>query len=288
MGAQVYLCARELSYQLSRDSPRRADVPRYRGGVLRLSTLATVIAVAAAAAVPGSGAAPRSDGPTRLQKLIWRGLPVYCGGTARPWVALTFDDGPGPYTERLATALRRVHAPATFFLVGARVAVWPAGARADARAGVLGNHTWSHAHLRRLRPAAVRRELTWTQAEVVRVTREVPALFRPPYEQATVRVDGVVRRLNLLDVRWDVDTRDAFAGASAESTVATALAGARAGSIVLMHDAHPWTAAAAVAVVRGLRARHLRPVTVPALLDRDPPRAGSRCLARPRRQLGHE
>jgi peptidoglycan-N-acetylglucosamine deacetylase len=251
---------------------------------LRLALVAAAAAIAAAS----SGAAPAADGPTRLQQLIWRGLPVYCGGAARPWVALTFDDGPGPYTERLAAALRHARAPATFFLVGERVAVWPAGARADAAAGALGNHTWSHAHLRLLRTAAVRRQLLWTQVEVTHATRKVPALFRPPYEQANVRIDGVVRQLNLLDVRWDVDTRDAFAGATSASTVTTALTTVRAGSIVLLHDSHPWTAAAAVAIVRGLRTRHLRPVTVTALLERDPPSAGSRCLARPRRQLGHE
>lgn len=238
-----------------------------RGLRLVLAAVAT-----AALALPAAAAPPAGDGPSRLLQLIWRGTPVYCGGGTRPWVALTFDDGPGPWTTELAASLRRVHARATFFLVGSRVATWPDGARADADAGVLGNHTWTHAHLPRLSTAAVRRQLWWTQLEVLRTTGTLPALFRPPYEQANVRVDGVARKLNLLDLRWDVDAGDAFRGATLASTVRRVLSAVRPGSIVLLHDAHPWTAAAAAAIVRGLRARRLRPVSVTALLEADPPR----------------
>lgn len=251
-----------------------------RGSFLAVAAIVALL-VHSAAAPAGRG--PAQDGPSELQKLVWRGQPVYCAGGRRQWVALTFDDGPGPYTLRLTAALRRVHAPATFFLVGNRIATWPQGARADAAAGELGNHTWSHPHLPRLSHAAVLRQLRWAQVAIVRATGRVPALFRPPYEQANTSIDGVARQLNMVDVRWDVDSQDAFVGASETSTVHNVLADVHAGSIVLMHDAHPWTADAAVAIVRALRARHLEPVTVPTLLERDPPRVGGPCLARSRR-----
>jgi peptidoglycan/xylan/chitin deacetylase (PgdA/CDA1 family) len=246
-----------------------------------------VLALAVVALGAASAQAPARDGPSELLKLVWRGQPVYCGGSVRPWVALTFDDGPGPYTLQLVAALRRVHAHATFFLVGSRVATWPEGARADAAIGALGNHTWSHPHLPRLTRAGVVRQLQWTQLEVVRTTQQVPALFRPPYEQANVKIDGVARQLNMVDVRWDVDARDSFPGATESSTVQNVLATVRAGSIVLMHDLHPWTGDAAATIVRALRARHLEPVSATTLLERDPPRVGSACLARPHR-VQHE
>ena len=255
---------------------------RYLPHVRRSSCFALALVVSALAA--GAVRAPAQDGPSELQKLVWRGQPVYCGDGSRRWVALTFDDGPGPYTLRLTNALRRAHARATFFLVGNRIGTWPAGARADATAGALGNHTWSHPHLPRLAHGRVFEQLQWTQLAIVRTTQKVPALFRPPYEQANVKIDGVARQLNMVDVRWDVDAQDAFAGATESSTVRNVLTAVRPGSIVLMHDAHPWTADAATAIVRGLRARRLKPVTVTTLLERDAPKVGSACLARPHRR----
>ena len=51
-------------------------------------------------------------------------------------VALTFDDGPGPFDERLLQILKDNDAKATFFLIGNKVAANPAGAKriADAPA----------------------------------------------------------------------------------------------------------------------------------------------------------
>jgi len=240
--------------------------------VLLLAVCAMCTSAQASSARPPSG-----DGPSAVQRLIWRGAPVYCGGGTHPLVALTFDDGPGPWTLPLVRALRRARVPATFFLVGSRIVFWPQGARAAALAGALGNHTWTHPHLRRLRPALVARQLRWTQTEVLETTRKLPAVFRPPYEEADMTIDRIARTLGLLDVRWSIDSGDASAGATPSSVARTVLAGVRPGSIVLLHDAHAWTPAAVRAIVRGLRVRHLRPVTVPTLLELDPPTGRAAC-----------
>ena len=44
-------------------------------------------------------------------------------------VSLTFDDGPATPTGRLVRILREAHVPATFFMVGQRVAAMPSVAR---------------------------------------------------------------------------------------------------------------------------------------------------------------
>ena len=43
---------------------------------------------------------------------------VRVAGTQHKEIALTFDDGPGPYTPQVLSVLERLHAPATFFEVG--------------------------------------------------------------------------------------------------------------------------------------------------------------------------
>ena len=40
-------------------------------------------------------------------------------------VALTFDDGPGPFTPQVLSVLERYQVPATFFEVGSEVARYP-------------------------------------------------------------------------------------------------------------------------------------------------------------------
>ena len=64
-------------------------------------------------------------------------------------VALTFDDGPDPkWTPRIAAELRRLHAPATFFVVGSHVVSHPGIVRDLWRQGFeLGNHTFTHGDL---------------------------------------------------------------------------------------------------------------------------------------------
>ena len=44
-------------------------------------------------------------------------------------VALTFDDGPGPFTPQVLSVLERYQVPATFFEIGEEVARYPQYAR---------------------------------------------------------------------------------------------------------------------------------------------------------------
>ncbi|MDT5217932.1 MAG: hypothetical protein QOF15_37, partial [Mycobacterium sp.] len=68
-------------------------------------------------------------------------------------VALTFDDGPGPYTDRLLQILKSNDAKATFFLIGNKVAANPAGAKRIADAGMeIGSHTWEHPNMTTIPP----------------------------------------------------------------------------------------------------------------------------------------
>src|SRR5919199_5000085 len=214
---------------------------------------------------------PQQVTATPFGRLVQRADPVYCASPHGRNFALTFDDGPSPYTVSLTRVLRRGHARATFFVIGSRVDLFPAGARAAARVGVLGNHTWSHAHLRALSVTDARRELVETQRAVGQVTGSAPRLFRPPYDEADPPHDLLARSLGLLDVRWSVDGADATAGATPAAVMRTVRAGLHAGAIVLLHDFHPWTPALVRRILRAAHRRGLRAVTVPELLKRQPP-----------------
>jgi len=103
--------------------------------------------------------------------------PVYCGAGAKPLVALTFDDGPGPYSAQLVDVLRRHGARATFFEIGRKAASHPGLVRAELSAGAVGNHSWSHPDLTQLETAAVTRAGT---LHVVHNWSWDPSEFSPP------------------------------------------------------------------------------------------------------------
>jgi peptidoglycan-N-acetylglucosamine deacetylase len=235
-------------------------------------TLASVLALAVPSAARTN--VPGEDGSSRntLQALARSARPLYCGGRHGRYVALTFDDGPGPYTARVLRLLARAGARATFFVVGSRVVAWPGIVRAEERQGAVGNHTWTHPRLASLTRRDVVRELLRTQAAVVRATEGVrPLLVRPPYGVGTPAEAAAARALGLVDVRWSVDSLDARPGATAASVARTVSAGLRPGAIVLLHDIHPWTVTALPRILRAVRRRGLTPVAIPELVALDPP-----------------
>ncbi len=51
-------------------------------------------------------------------------------------IALTFDDGPSPYTPSVLSVLEQYHVPASFFDIGDEVARYPQYAQMVAAAGI--------------------------------------------------------------------------------------------------------------------------------------------------------
>jgi peptidoglycan-N-acetylglucosamine deacetylase len=201
-----------------------------------------------------------------------RGQPLYCGGSAGRYVALTFDDGPGRYTDLVLRILEQAHVKATFFLVGRRVRPWAARVRTEIQSSAaLGIHTWSHPSLVQLAEPQVVSQIVRTRSAIVAVTGKRPALFRPPYGNRNSLVDGVARRLGLVEVLWSIDSGDSqgknWAGIGRE-----VLKNAQPGSIILMHDNRGQTVRALkYLILPGLKKRGFIPVTVPELLVLDPP-----------------
>ena len=206
-----------------------------------------------------------------IRRLLRLGLPLYCGGDRRRYVALTFDDGPGPYTPLALRILRRDHARATFFLVGRNLSFAGRLPRTERALGAIGDHTWTHAFLPGLSLTAMDAQLAETQSALARSSGAPVQLFRPPYGAHTAAIDAEARRLGMLEVLWSVDSRD-WAGAPWDRIANTVERDARPGSIVLMHENHGQTIRALkFAILPTLRRRGFIPVSVTQLLALDPP-----------------
>ena len=71
----------------------------------------------------------------------------------KKYVALTFDDGPSSFTDRLLDCLEKNKAKATFFMVGKEIEYFSDEVKRMKELGCeLGNHSYSHADLTNLSP----------------------------------------------------------------------------------------------------------------------------------------
>jgi peptidoglycan/xylan/chitin deacetylase (PgdA/CDA1 family) len=202
---------------------------------------------------------------------------ISVGGGRRREIALTFDDGPGPYTPQILDILRRMHAPATFFWIGRWVPRDRDVAAAEVRGGYpIGNHTQEHPPLGRLALDGQRREIAQGSGAVESLGLPRPRLFRPPYGSFDATTLNLLAQQRMLMVLWTVDTRD-VSSPGADRIIYLAVSGARPGAIILMHDGggnRRQTVTALPKIIRLLRKRRYRLVTIPQMLRDDPPRAG--------------
>lgn len=238
-----------------------ADVGIRRRLAIGLALLCLTAAIAAATARTRAASPPPR--PTGCQAA---GPSFRLAGPPAPRVvALTFDDGPGPLTASVLDVLERERVPATFFPVGRLIA----GnehvlRRVLATGGSLGNHSYTHAHL----SGGGLEELRSAQAAIHAATGYTPCVFRAPANKHSPLLVSQARSLGLLTVQWSADSRD-WSGATASAIHANVLARIRPGGVVLMHDEGPnrvQTLRALPSVIRSLRRRGYRFVTVPRLL----------------------
>ena len=223
---------------------------------------------ASAAVTPPPVAARTADAAVR--RLLKQGKPVYCGGRNKPYVALTFDDGPGPSTAQAVRTLAGLQVPATFFLIGKQVAPFRETVALEARDNAVGNHTFHHAQLTALSLVDAGHEIADTSKAITAITHQPVRLLRPPLGSRNPGVDAVARAEGVLEVLWDIDVHD-IEGADAQKVLAAINHHAKPGSIILMHENAPQTLSSLGAIVAAVRAKHLRPVTVPQLMALDPP-----------------
>lgn len=211
-----------------------------------------------------------ADQQAALARLAAIGLPVYCGSPAKPLVALTFDDGPGPYTKLAIKKLRARHIKATFFLVGKSINSYPSLAPLERQVGAVGDHTMTHPFLPGLGRSAIDQEMADARTLIERNSGQRVAVFRPPYGARTSAIDAEAKALGLVDVIWTVDSADSL-GADYAGIARNAIAGLRPGSIILMHENRGQTIRALATILPALARSHLHAVTLPELLSTDPP-----------------
>ena len=207
---------------------------------------------------------------------------VRIAGARHREIALTFDDGPGPYTPQVVAALRRAHVPGTFFEVGVEEGYFHAGTSAIVASGFpIGDHTETHAPMSQLSRKQQQAQLLEETSRIGDYGAPFPRLFRPPYGLWNSTTLKLLKKYRMLMVLWTVDTSD-YLAPGVDAIVSRAVSGARPGAIILMHDAggnRSETVAALPKIISQLQARGYRLVTVPRLLLDNPAPANQNIAA---------
>ncbi len=187
-------------------------------------------------------------------------------------VALTFDDGPTPFTDRLLQVLTSDDAKATFFLVGNKVAADPASAQRIADAGMeIGNHTWEHANMSTVPTEDIPAQLSKGTNAIAAATGKAPVLLRTAGGLIDDAVLAEAKRQGLADINWDVIPFDWINDANTGATRYMLMTQITPGSVVLLHDTYSSTVDLVEQFIPVLKANGYHLVTVSHLLGpRDP------------------
>jgi peptidoglycan/xylan/chitin deacetylase (PgdA/CDA1 family) len=189
-------------------------------------------------------------------------------------VALTFHlDGDLALAQQLYDVLASRQVPITAFVVGEWLDANPDWASRLVDAGhELANHTYTHPTFSELSPEAMTDEVVRCRDVIARLTGTGGRCFRP-----SGTADGTTTPSStVLDVAaqagypvvlgFDVDPLD-YQDPGADAVVQRTLATIAPGSVVSLHFGHQGTLDAIPAILDGIEARGLVPVTASALLS---------------------
>ncbi len=219
---------------------------------------------------------PTDAMPTPLQqqaavaRIAAVGVPIYRAGNQKRYVALTFDDGPGPGTAKVMDEMRKYGFRATFFTNGKNMDRWQDTLKRVARDQALGDHTWSHRYLPGLSAAAQVQEVSRSVRRSEQITQKAVMLFRPPYGAGTTTVTDWVNQYRMVQVLWTQDSRDSL-GAPWTEILSRSEQFITPGSIILLHENRGQTLKAVNRLLPEIRRRGFKAVTLPELLALNPP-----------------
>lgn len=182
----------------------------------------------------------------------------------KPMIALTFDDGPGKYTDALLDKLEEYGARATFFMVGTNAVKYPDTIKRMEEMGCdLGNHTTNHKDLTRVDDETIKAEIQSTDAAIAAAVGHGASLLRPPFGACN---DNVKNLAGMPIMMWSLDTQD-WKKKDTALIRDYVLENVSDGDVILLHDIHDFSVNAAFELIPQLIEKGYQLVTVSELAE---------------------
>lgn len=148
-------------------------------------------------------------------------------------IALTFDDGPGEYTEKLIEGLKERNVKATFFMTGENIELYKKLVKRVSEDGhLIGNHSYTHINLTAVPVKDALDEINKTNELIKSITGKMPEYIRPPYGAWNKYLE---KEVDMIEVLWDIDPVDWNTNNTAKVT-AHIISHAENDYIILLHD----------------------------------------------------
>lgn len=181
-------------------------------------------------------------------------------------IAITYDDGPGPYTSQLLDGLKARGVKATFFMLGSNASRYPSLVERVYQEGhQVANHSYDHPELTALSESGIRSQIQRTNNVLDKACgKGTSYMVRAPYGSVS---STVFRSVGAPLVLWSVDPVD-WRYRNAEIVKNNILAQSYDGAIILVHDIHATTIPGSLAAIDVLKSRGYEFVTVRELLRR--------------------
>lgn len=177
-------------------------------------------------------------------------------------VAFTFDDGPSYNTIKIVNTLVKYDSKATFFLVGNQIEKYAKTMDVLVKNGMdIGNHTYSHKELTKLRDKEILKEIDLTNEVIYNKTGIKPMFLRPSYGAMNKRI----KKLSTMPIIiWNIDTLD-WKYHNSNKIKDKILKYVSDGDIILMHDTYVATLNAIEMVIPELKKQGYKIVSVSEL-----------------------
>lgn len=183
------------------------------------------------------------------------------------YVAITFDDGPNPYsTPGLLDMLDKKGVKATFFMIGYNIEEYGYIVKKVYNGGHdIGIHSYGHSNYLALSPEEIINDLDKCSNMIYSIVGKRPYLVRPPFGNIDI---SKIDTEKYFFVNWNVDPLD-WQYDSPEVIANEALKYIRSGSIILLHDIYKTSCEAAEIIIDKLLKDGYRFVTLSEYFDLD-------------------
>lgn len=225
---------------------------------------------------PG-GASTRNDARPQKGNVQYGGAGIY--NCLKPGtVAITYDDGPYIYTDRVLDQFKAAGFQATFFVTGINIGKgaidekWSAVIKRMYDEGhQVASHTWSHQDLSAITETQVYDQMVKNEMAIRNIIGKYPTYMRPPYSSCTGTCQNVMQKLGYVVSYFDLDTDDYNQLTPVKIQVAkdnfignlSTVQPASGSKLAIGHDIHELTALnLTVTMIETLQARGFKGVTM--------------------------
>lgn len=181
-------------------------------------------------------------------------------------IALTFDDGPSPFTDEVLNLLKKYDQKATFFCIGREVEKYPEIAKRIIEEGhTIGNHTYSHSEKTGwMSVKEMRKEIKDADLVIQNTIGKTPKFYRPPFGVTNPSIEKSVKETRHQVIGWSIRSLDTVIQ-NENQIFNRIVSDLTPGKVVLLHDTSRKTVSVLEELLKELKRKSYSSVSIDTL-----------------------